>query len=114
MLGGLAGVAAAAAKHDVALVEIAPAYVDVGVRRWQVAADFYTSPAWRALLARIIALRGRRCEDPACARVRAATRVFGDHIVELADGGAPLAIAWHRRPVISAAMIVVPEPENGS
>jgi 5-methylcytosine-specific restriction protein A len=56
----------------------------------KVAADFYTSPAWRALLARIIAVRGRRCEDPACARVRPATRVFGDHIVELADGGAPL------------------------
>jgi 5-methylcytosine-specific restriction protein A len=56
----------------------------------KVAAEFYTSPAWRALLDRIIAVRGRRCEDPACARVSPVTRVFGDHIVELADGGAPL------------------------
>ena len=54
------------------------------------AADFYTSPAWRALIERIIAARGRRCEDPACRRRRPATRVFGDHIVELIDGGAPL------------------------
>ena len=51
---------------------------------------FYLSPEWRALMAEIIAERGRRCEDPQCARTTAPSRVFGDHIVELADGGAPL------------------------
>jgi 5-methylcytosine-specific restriction protein A len=51
---------------------------------------FYTSPEWRALMAEIIAERGRRCEDPQCQRISAPTRVYGDHIVELRDGGAPL------------------------
>jgi hypothetical protein len=51
---------------------------------------FYTSPEWRALMAEIVAERGRRCEDPQCRRATPPTRVFGDHIVELRDGGAPL------------------------
>ena len=51
---------------------------------------FYLSPEWRALMAEIIAERGRRCEDPVCERTAPPSRVFGDHIVELADGGAPL------------------------
>jgi 5-methylcytosine-specific restriction enzyme A len=56
---------------------------------------FYISPEWRALMAEIIAERGRRCEDPQCQRrldqsIGAPTRVYGDHIVELRDGGAPL------------------------
>jgi 5-methylcytosine-specific restriction enzyme A len=51
---------------------------------------FYISPDWRALMAEIIAERGRRCEDPQCQRTRPPSRVFGDHIVELRDGGAPL------------------------
>jgi 5-methylcytosine-specific restriction protein A len=52
----------------------------------------YTSPEWRALIASIIRVRGRRCEDPRCqSHNRAAgQRVYGDHIVELQDGGALL------------------------
>lgn len=38
------------------------------------------------MMATIIAERGRRCE--ACGR--SGTRIFGDHIIELRDGGAPL------------------------
>jgi 5-methylcytosine-specific restriction enzyme A len=52
---------------------------------------FYLSPEWRALVAEIIRERGARCEDPACRfPSRTGVRVFGDHIVELQDGGAPL------------------------
>lgn len=53
---------------------------------------FYLQPAWRSLVKDIIARRGRRCED--CGRTRdaqgEAIRVFGDHIVELRDGGKAL------------------------
>ena len=49
----------------------------------------YVSPEWRSLVARIIAERGRQCEN--CGRFRdedgAPIRIFGDHIVELKDGG---------------------------
>jgi 5-methylcytosine-specific restriction endonuclease McrA len=52
---------------------------------------FYSSPAWRALVTRLIAERGRRCEK--CGKTHNAdgspVRIFGDHIVELQDGGAP-------------------------
>jgi hypothetical protein len=43
-------------------------------------------------MAQIIKVRGRRCEDPRHdpSRPRTGIRVFGDHIVELADDGAPL------------------------
>lgn len=53
---------------------------------------FYLAPEWRQLMDSIIATRGRRCEDPAHdpARPRTGIRVFGDHIHELKDGGAPL------------------------
>ena len=52
---------------------------------------FYLSPEWRALVAEIIRERGARCEDPSCRYAgRTGARVFGDHIVELKDGGAPL------------------------
>lgn len=47
---------------------------------------FYLSPEWRSLMASIIAERGRRCED--CGRT--GTRIFGDHIIEIKDGGPPL------------------------
>ena len=47
---------------------------------------FYLSPEWRKLMAQIIAERGRRCED--CGRTN--TRIFGDHVHELKDGGAQL------------------------
>lgn len=50
---------------------------------------FYLSPAWRDLVARLIAERGRRCA--ACGRVNC--RIFADHTVELKDGGAPFDAA---------------------
>jgi 5-methylcytosine-specific restriction protein A len=50
------------------------------------AAPFYLAPEWRDLMGAIIAERGRRCE--ACGRT--GTRIFGDHIRELQDGGAAL------------------------
>lgn len=56
------------------------------------AAPFYLSPEWQSLMHSLIAERGRRCEDPEHDPARPSTgmRVFGDHVVELADGGAPL------------------------
>ena len=56
------------------------------------ALHFYFSSEWRALLAEIIAQRGRRCEDPNHdpSPPRDAARIFGDHIRELKDGGEPL------------------------
>lgn len=60
------------------------------------AQPFYLSPEWRSLMEAIIAKRfgGRdkaRCEDPECTKpYRRGIRVFGDHIVEIKDGGALL------------------------
>ncbi|MGE4044475.1 MAG: HNH endonuclease [Acetobacteraceae bacterium] len=56
------------------------------------AAPFYSSPEWVSLMREIKAERGDRCEDPEHnpARPRAGGRIFGDHIQELKDGGAPL------------------------
>ncbi|MGE0425425.1 MAG: HNH endonuclease [Reyranellaceae bacterium] len=53
---------------------------------------FYLSREWRALIAEIIAERGARCEDQRHdpRRPRGGVRVFGDHVHELQDGGAPL------------------------
>ena len=52
------------------------------------AESFYLSPAWRALLARIIRRRGRVCEDRECKGPHTAGQViYGDHIVEIVDGG---------------------------
>ncbi len=60
----------------------------------KVALPFYSSPEWRALMKALIAKRGRRCEKTACRRAcdsdGHAVRIFGDHIIELRDGGAPL------------------------
>jgi 5-methylcytosine-specific restriction enzyme A len=55
-------------------------------------APIYGSPEWRALIAGIIKQRGRRCEDPRCQTPNRAQgqRVYGDHIIELQDDGAPL------------------------
>lgn len=50
------------------------------------AEPFYLSPEWRSLVAGLIAKRGRRCEE--CGRT--GCRVYGDHVRELRDGGAPL------------------------
>jgi 5-methylcytosine-specific restriction enzyme A len=56
------------------------------------ALDFYGSAAWKKLLREIIAERGRRCEDVNCRTPHRGEgrRIFGDHVVELKDGGAPL------------------------
>ncbi len=60
----------------------------------KVAAPIYNSPEWRRLIGTLIRLRGRRCEAAGCGRRWDADgkpiRVFGDHVVELRDGGAPL------------------------
>lgn len=47
---------------------------------------FYLSQPWRSLMSRLVEQRGRRCQS--CGRE--GVRVFGDHIRELKDGGAPL------------------------
>jgi len=47
---------------------------------------FYLSPEWRALIADIKRERGEHCEECGVTGVR----IFGDHVVELEDGGAPL------------------------
>ncbi len=53
---------------------------------------FYLSPEWRALVASIIANRGRRCEQ--CGKTAgqggAPLRLVADHVIEIRDGGAPL------------------------
>ena len=60
------------------------------------AAPFYLTPEWRALMDSIIAQRfgsraNARCEDPECKRPhRRGIRIFGDHVVEVKDGGALL------------------------
>jgi|SRR5450432_2835775 5-methylcytosine-specific restriction enzyme A len=54
--------------------------------RPKVAAPIYSSPEWRGLIAAIIKRRGRRCEK--CGIT--GTKIYGDHRLELADGGAPL------------------------
>lgn len=52
----------------------------------RIAEPFYTSRAWLDLMTALKRERGERCQD--CGRGR--TRIFGDHIVELKDGGAKL------------------------
>jgi hypothetical protein len=56
------------------------------------AEGFYTSAEWRSLIDAIMRRRGKRCEDADHdpARPRTGIRVFGDHIIERKDGGAPL------------------------
>ena len=53
---------------------------------------FYGSAAWKALMREIIRERGRRCEDPRCETSNRGQggKVYGDHMVELIDGGAAL------------------------
>jgi 5-methylcytosine-specific restriction endonuclease McrA len=48
--------------------------------------SFYRSPEWTVLIAEVIKERGRRCEE--CGRT--GTRIFGDHVKELRDGGPAL------------------------
>lgn len=54
--------------------------------------DFYGSAAWKKLLREIIAERGRRCEDINCRTPNRGEggKIYGDHEIELRDGGAPL------------------------
>ena len=49
----------------------------------------YNSPEWKALIAAIIEQRGRCCEDPSCQSQNhgAGQRIYGDHVIELQDGG---------------------------
>lgn len=47
---------------------------------------FYRKPEWKALVAKIVKARGRRCED--CGRE--GCRIYGDHVIELRDGGPEL------------------------
>jgi 5-methylcytosine-specific restriction protein A len=53
---------------------------------------FYGSHAWQSLVRSIIAERGRHCEALDCRSPDrgAGGRIYGDHIRELRDGGAPL------------------------
>jgi 5-methylcytosine-specific restriction protein A len=53
--------------------------------------SFYSSPEWRSLMKQILKERTRRCQDPDCTTPRNVWgKIYGDHIVELKDGGAPL------------------------
>ena len=54
--------------------------------------EFYGSKEWKALLREIIAERGRRCQDVNCRTPHRGEgkRIYGDHLRELIDGGAPL------------------------
>jgi 5-methylcytosine-specific restriction enzyme A len=56
------------------------------------AAPFYLSPEWKALMRHIIKERGRRCEDAQhdISKPRDDVRLYGDHIVEINDGGRTL------------------------
>lgn len=47
---------------------------------------FYQSREWRELVARLIAERGRRCQECGAS----SGRIYADHVMELRDGGAPL------------------------
>lgn len=53
---------------------------------------FYVSTEWRALMDAIKRQRGNRCEDPEHRpeHPRSGVRIYGDHVKERKDGGAPL------------------------
>lgn len=53
------------------------------------ASPFYLSSDWKALMRHLIKVRGRRCEDPGHDRAQPieGVRIYGDHIVEIKDGG---------------------------
>lgn len=54
------------------------------------AAPVYLSTEWRTFIAALIKQRGRLCEDPRCQTPERGKgqRIYGDHIMELRDGGA--------------------------
>ena len=64
----------------------------VGGRGPKITVAFYGTAPWKALMRAIIAERGRQCQDPACTTPNRARgkRVYGDHVVELQDGGEAL------------------------
>lgn len=53
---------------------------------------FYLSAEWKALMKAIIRTRGRVCEDQDhdAAKPREGVRLYGDHVIEIKDGGAKL------------------------
>lgn len=53
---------------------------------------FYLTPAWRKLASDVKREGGYRCDAPGCGKVFPADEwaLIADHIVEIADGGAPL------------------------
>lgn len=53
--------------------------------------SFYVSAEWKAFRNQLIKERGWRCEDAKCETPRGPWKqIYGDHIVEIADGGAKL------------------------
>ena len=55
--------------------------------------SIYYTKEWRALVGRLIAERGRRCQlcGGPTAMIGKPVRIYADHIVELEDGGDPFA-----------------------
>lgn len=52
--------------------------------------QLYGTTEWKTLIARLIRERGRVCEDKSCrAEHKPRQRIYGDHVIELQDGGAP-------------------------
>jgi 5-methylcytosine-specific restriction protein A len=53
--------------------------------------SFYLSKQWKSFRNLLIKERGWRCEDPKCETPRGPWKqIYGDHIIEIADGGAKL------------------------
>jgi 5-methylcytosine-specific restriction enzyme A len=71
------------------LVPLAPRRVPLPPKK---AESFYLSPEWRKFIVGLVLKRGRKCEQ--CGAFRndqgEPIRLFGDHIVEIKDGGALL------------------------
>jgi 5-methylcytosine-specific restriction protein A len=86
---------AADTKGAIMIKLIRPRIATLDTRRVRPApkrgAPLYDTPAWRTLVRQLIAQRGRRCEDPAHDPSRSRSgQIYGDHIIEILDGGAPL------------------------
>jgi 5-methylcytosine-specific restriction protein A len=54
--------------------------------------QFYHSAEWKALMTKVIKERGRRCQDKRHdpTTPRDGVRLYGDHVIEISDGGAKL------------------------
>jgi 5-methylcytosine-specific restriction enzyme A len=72
--------------------KLRPSHRSALIVREKTAAPFYLSPEWKALMRHLIKERGRRCEDEYHDpnHPREGIRIFGDHIIEIVDGGALL------------------------